>query len=180
MLLDRPVPARDKNKIEVVEAFAYGCPHCYGIESHIQGWRRRQAQDVDFWHFPAVWNESMRLYAQAFYAARELNLAEKLHLPLFNAIMIEQKQLKSPNELASFFADYGVDKSRFIELFNSSRVEQEIEKAEQRVRHYEISGVPQFIVNGKYRIDPVRAGGREEMLAVVDFLVEKERALLKE
>lgn len=180
VVLDEPVPTRDGGKVEVVEAFAYGCPHCFGVEPHIAAWRQRQGTRVDFWHLPAVWNESMRLYAQVFYTAREMGIVEKMHLPLFNAIIAQQRQLRSPSELANFFAEHGVDKSDFIQVFNSTAVELEVEGAEERVRRYEISGVPQFIVNGKYRIDPVRAGGRKEMLDVVDFLVRKELDSLKQ
>jgi thiol:disulfide interchange protein DsbA len=47
------------------------------------------------------------------------------------------------------------------------------------VRLYKPVGVPEIIVNGKYRIDRMRAGGLTEMLAVAEFLVNKERAMLK-
>ena len=82
LVLEKPVPTRDSSKIEVVELFAYGCPHCYEFEPVIRKWGGQQASDVDFWYFPAVWNRAMELYARAFYAARELNVAEIIHHPL--------------------------------------------------------------------------------------------------
>jgi len=179
IVLDRPVPTRDKSKVEVVEMFSYGCPHCYEFEPQIKEWSKQQAGDVDFWFFPAVWNKSMELYARAFYAAYELDAAEKIHLPLFNAIVIEQKNIGNEGDLADFFAKHGVDKEAFSKAFNSTAVVNQAKHAEERVRLYQPVGVPEIIVNGKYRIDRMRAGGLTEMLAVAEYLVNKERAILE-
>jgi cyclophilin family peptidyl-prolyl cis-trans isomerase len=179
IVLDKPVATRDPGKIEVVEMFSYGCPHCYEFEPLIDEWAKQQSSDIDFWYFPAVWNKPMKLYARAFYAARELNVAEKIHLPLFSALVVEQKNIRNESDLADFFANYGVDKNAFTEAFNSSTVENQASQAESRVSSYKPVGVPEIIINGKYRIDRMRAGGLSEMLAVAEFLINKERAMLK-
>ncbi|MEX2500316.1 MAG: thiol:disulfide interchange protein DsbA/DsbL [Wenzhouxiangellaceae bacterium] len=170
---------RNPDQIEVIEAFSYGCPYCYQLEAHVRVWEPTLDNDVDFHHFHAAWNDSMRLYAQAFFTARELGVLEQIHVPLFNALQAQQRQLTSPKMLAEFFTEHGVEQARFIEVFRSSAVQQHVAAAEERVAEYELSGVPQFIVNGKYRVDPVRAEGRKEMLDVVDYLIDKERELLK-
>jgi cyclophilin family peptidyl-prolyl cis-trans isomerase len=177
IVLDRPVPTRDSSKIEVVEMFSYGCPHCYEFETSIKEWSKQQSSDVDFWVFPAVWSKSMELYAGAFYAARELNVEEKTHQPLFTAIVIEQKSIRNESDLAEYFAKYGVDKKVFTETLNSPTVKTKVKYAEERVRLYKPAGVPEIIVNGKYRVDRMRAGGLTEMLSVVDFLVDNERSM---
>lgn len=179
-VLERPVPTRDSARVEVVEMFSYGCPHCYEFEASIKQWSKQQPGDVDFWFFPAVWNEPMALYAQAFYTAEKLNVAEIIHHPLFTAIVVEQRKISSESELAEFFSRYGVDKEKFTKAFHSGEVETQVKHAEERVRLYKPVGVPEIIVNGKYRIDRMHAGGLKEMLAVVDYLVEKERGALKE
>lgn len=177
-VLDKPVPTRDGNKIEVVEMFSYGCPHCYAFEADVKSWGGQQADDVDFWFFPAVWNEPMKLYAKAFYTAHELNLEDKIHQPLFHAIVVEQKSIKDENDLATFFSNYGVDNKTFKETFYLEKVEHLARQAEERVLDYRPVGVPEIVVNGKYRIGRMRAGGLKEMLAVADFLVNKERSRL--
>jgi len=179
VVLDRPVPTRDNSKVEVVEMFSYGCPHCYEFETSIKAWSKQQSGDVDFWVFPAVWNKSMALYAGAFYAARELKVEQKIHMPLFTAIVVEQKSIRNESDLAEFFAKHGVDKKAFTDAFNSDEVKTRVKYAEERVRLYKPVGVPEIVVNGKYRIDRMHAGGLEEMLAVADYLVKKERAGLK-
>lgn len=178
-VLDTPVVTRDSNKIEVIEMFSYGCPHCYEFEADVKNWGKKQVGDVDFWFFPAVWNKSMNFYAKAFYSAHELKVEDKIHMPLFHAVVVKQKNIKNENDLAEFFSGYGVDKKKFKEVFNSKVVEEQAASAEQRVRSYKPAGVPEIVVNGKYRIGRMRAGGMKEMLAVADYLVNKERENIK-
>jgi len=179
IVLDEPVATRDSSKIEVVEMFSYGCPHCYELEAQITAWRKQQASDVDFWYSPAVWSKTMGLYARAFYAARALNVMDEIHFPMFTSIVVEQRKLSNENELAEFFAEQGVDKEAFTEAMQSPAVIKQAKEAEARVRSYKPVGVPEIIVNGKYRVDRMHAGGLTEMLTVTDYLVNKERAALK-
>lgn len=179
VVLDKPVATRDKSKVEVIEMFSYGCAHCYEFEPLVKRWSKAQGKDVDFWFFPAVWNKPMKLLAKAFYVAHELNVSEKIHLSLFSKVVLEQQSVRNENDLAEFFEKHGVDKNAFSEAFNSEAVEDKVIQAESRVKKYKPVGVPEIVVNGKYRVDRMRAGGQEEMLDVVNFLVNKERAILK-
>ena len=178
VVLDEPVATRDNSKIEVVEMFSYGCPHCYEFDPLVKKWSKQQTSEIDFWFFPAVWNEPMKLFAQAFYAADELNIIDKIHVPLFTSVVIEQKSIRNENDMINFFVEHGVDENTFIEAFNSMAVESQVKQAELRVREYKPAGAPEIVVNGKYRVDRMRAGGQQEMLAVVDFLINKERIRL--
>ena len=138
-----------------------------------------QASDVDFWYSPAVWSKTMGLYARAFYAARALNVMDEIHFPLFTSIVVEQRKLSNEDELAEFFAEHGVDKEAFTEAMQSPAVIKQAEEAEARVRSYKPVGVPEIVVNGKYRVDRMHAGGLAEMLAVTNYLVNKERDMLE-
>jgi thiol:disulfide interchange protein DsbA len=180
VVLDKPVATRDSSKIEVVEMFSYGCPHCYEFEPLVKQWGAQQGSDVDFWFFPAVWSKGMKLYARAYYAAHALGVLERIHLPLFKAIAVEQRNITNEADLAEFFAGYGVTEGAFKEAFNLAAVEEKASKAEERVRNYKPVGVPEIVVNGKYRIDRMHAGGYEGMLKVAEYLVEKERAASKQ
>lgn len=174
-VLAQPVPVRDPSKIEVVTAFSYGCPPCYAIEPLITKWAQRLGGDVDFWRFPAVWNAPMEFYARTYYATQALGVEGRVHEPLFAAIVVEQKKLSNEAELAEFLSRYDVDESDFSEALNSSSVEQQARAAAQRVRAYNLASVPEIVVDGKYRVDRMRAGGLAEMFTVADFLIDKER-----
>ena len=43
-------------------------------------------------------------------------------------------------------------------------------------RSARITGTPELMVNGKYRVSTRKAGSQANMLKVVEFLIEKERA----
>lgn len=175
VVLDEPVPTRDADKIEVIEAFSYGCPYCFELEAAVISWKNTLGPDVDFRQMHAVWNEAMEFYAQVHIATQSINQSDLLHNAIFNAIQVDQRSLESPRAFAEFLAGMGVDESEFFDQFNSGRTRETVEESRILVQRYGLTGVPQFIVNGKYRVDPMLADGRERMLDVVDFLIELER-----
>ncbi len=175
-LLGQPVRTRDVSKIEVVELFWYGCGHCYNFEPLLHRWKRGLADDVDFWQSPAVWNQPMQIHAQAYFTAVALGELDKVHNPLFSALNVDRKPLRDQASLAALFAANGVAKDRFDKAFNSFGVKSQVRQADARARSYKITGTPEIVVNGKYRVTTRMAGGQAEMLKIVDYLVELERA----
>lgn len=177
-VLDTPIRTRDNSKVEVVEVFWYGCSHCYHFEPLVAQWKKQQADDVDFWQSPAIWNNTMKLHAKAFYTAKALGVADKLHTPLFTTLVVERKNLGSKGQIGKLFTSFGVDRDKFDKAFDSFGVNSQVTQADARARSYKISGTPEMVVNGKYRVGAKKAGGQKEMLEIVDYLVAKERAML--
>ncbi|WP_020410647.1 thiol:disulfide interchange protein DsbA/DsbL [Hahella ganghwensis] len=174
--LPSQVPVRDSSKIEVVELFWYGCPHCYKFDPLVSKWEHQLPEDVDFWQSPAAFNRTWKLHAQTFYAAEALGVSDEMHQPLFDALAGQHKPLNSEDSMAKFFAQYGIEEEKFRKAYNSFSVKSKVQQAVSRGASYRVSGVPVLIVNGKYRIEPGQAGSFERMLKIADFLVEKERA----
>ncbi len=172
--LKQPLSLLNSNKVEVVAAFSYGCGHCYGVYPAIQEWKANHLDKIEFSYFAAVWSEAMRLYARTYYTSIALGVDEPMHLPLFEAIVIHQQKLSNKEETATFFASYGVPKDKFIETFDAPATIKRVEQAEQLTKSFNLASVPEFIVAGKYRVDPMRAGGQKEMFDVIEFLVERE------
>lgn len=177
-VLPTPVATRDKNKIEVVALFWYGCSHCFSFEPMLVSWEKTLPADVDFHHVPAVWNNTMKLHAQAFYTARALNVMDKFHQPFFNAMHVERQRLSNQNSIEQFFGKIGVDSKAFNNTFNSFGVNSQVKLAESRASSYRMQGTPELVVNGKYRIAGALAGSHANMIKVAEFLVNKERAEL--
>lgn len=175
-VLPYPVRTRDPNKVEVVELFWYGCPHCYSFNPLVLHWEEKLPEDVDFWLSPAVFGRNWQAHAQAFYTAEALGMGKQMHQPLFDAIVRDRKRLDTEDSLAKFFAQYGVQEADFRGAFNSFSVKTKVDQAIARGKNYRATGVPALIVNGKYRISATDAGGQREMLEVADFLIAKERA----
>ena len=180
ILLDSPLPTRNRDKIEVVEFFWYGCIHCFHFEPVLRAWQSRQPEDVYLMGSPAMWSDIMRLHAQAYFAAEVLGVLDKVHEPLFVALNTPpKKRLNNEDELAAFFAQHGVPEDDFHKAFNSFGVVHGlVPQADARARNTKIEGTPELLVNGKYRVSAALAGGQNEMLDVVDYLIEIERPLL--
>ena len=177
--LPNPVNTNDASKVEVIEAFWYGCSHCFRFEPLIVNWEENAPDDVDFSRFPALWNGLMKTHAQVFYAAEALDAIDVLHEHIFNAINVERNLLDNERKIGALFAEHGVSEEDFSAAFNSFSVRTKVNQAEKRMQDYGIRSTPNMIVNGKYLIttgENVRT--QQEMLDVVDFLVEKERQAL--
>ncbi|MBL4660604.1 MAG: peptidylprolyl isomerase [Alcanivoracaceae bacterium] len=175
--LENKVTKVSSKKVEVIEIFSYGCPHCYSFESTIKRWRKSLSTDVEFKREPAVWNGLMRLYAHAFYTAQDHNKQEELHDSLFSEIVIEGTPLLSEATFGSFFNEHGIGNDEFSAKFDSKKVSDLVTKAAVFTQVYKIQDIPAMIVNGKYRVSLESAGGKEEMLKIVDYLIQKEQKL---
>lgn len=174
--LSSPVPISKPGKIEVVELFWYGCPHCYQFEPTLNAWTEKLPEDVNFVRIPAMFGGVWNVHGQLFITLESMGVEHAVHKAVFEAIHKEGKKLSTPDEMAEFLAGQGVDKSAFIKAYNSFGVKSQMEKAKKLAMAYQISGVPTLIVNGKYRFDIGSSGGLEQATQVADFLIAKERA----
>ncbi|MEM7691656.1 MAG: thiol:disulfide interchange protein DsbA/DsbL, partial [Pseudomonadota bacterium] len=173
-----PAIRASSEKIEVTEFFWYGCGHCYNFEPQLAQWKKSLPDDVVLSGSPAIWNPTMEIHAKAFYTAEVLDVLDKVHMPIFQAINVDRKRLSGEKELAALFSANGVAQEDFEKAFNSFGVGSQVRQANARARAAKITGTPEMMVAGKYRINTRKAGGQAEMLKVVNFLIEKERAAM--
>ncbi len=176
-LVDSPqrLFARSADKVEVVEVFWYGCRSCYAIQRTLADWRGKQGQDIEFHRLPAVTSEAMMPMARAFFAARELGIAEQTHVPLFTALHAFRQHLDNERALADFFAGQGVQRADFFRAWRSSRVADGLRRARIIGKRYGLRGVPSLVVNGRYRVDASQASGAEQLIDILDYLVALEK-----
>ena len=174
--LSNPVSVAVPGKIEVVELFWYGCPHCYAFEPVVNPWAEKLPSDVNFVRLPAMFGGPWDAHGQMFLTLEAMGVEHKVHAAVFNAIQKEGKRLTDKDEMADFLATQGVDKAKFLQTFDSFAIKGKIAKAKDLAKKYEISGVPTMVVDGKYRFDLGTAGGPEQALNVADQLIAKERA----
>ena len=174
--LDNPVPVSVPGKIEVVELFWYGCPHCYAFEPTINPWVEKLPKDVNFKRIPAMFGGPWDAHGQLFLTLEAMGVEHKVHNAVFEAIQKQGKRLTKPEDMADFVATQGVDKDKFLATFNSFAIQGQIKQAKELAQKYGVQGVPTMIVNGKYRFDLGSTGGPEQTLNVADQLIAKERA----
>lgn len=161
-------------KVEVLELFWYGCPHCYAFEPQLSEWIKNKPDYIEFVRVPAVFAHNWEVHARAYYTAQQLGVLEKIHQPLFDAIHKQGRKVFSEEELSQFFVDQGVDAEAFKKAFNSFDVDTKTRHAIALTREYGITGVPAVIVNGKYRSSAQEAGDFTTLLKVVESLADKE------
>jgi thiol:disulfide interchange protein DsbA len=176
-IISPPVRSTSPGKIEVAEFFWYGCGHCYSFEPIVGQWKKTIADDVQFRGVPAIWNEGMDLHAKAFYTAEALGVSEAMNAVIFQAMNVDKKRLSSESEIGDLFTANGVAEGDFKKTFSSFGIASQVRQAMATAKGAKITGTPALMVNGKYHVSARKAGGQAQMLEVVDFLVEKERAL---
>jgi thiol:disulfide interchange protein DsbA len=162
-------------KVEVLEIFWYGCPHCYTLEPHIREWiSNEMPSNAAFVRIPATLNRGWQVHARAYYTAEALGRIDEMHEGLFKAMNVDRSPLNTEDKLIEFFGNYGVSKQEFLDAFNSFAVQTKLRRADSLVRRYRITGVPAIVVNGKYVTGAEMSGGIPQLFEVVEFLIEKE------
>lgn len=167
-------------QIEVVEVFGYVCPACARFAPEVSGWKQRQPADVRVSYVPVVFDSAWAPYAKAFYAAEAKGLVDRTHDAMFSAIHLQNKlpgEGKPPAEaeqIAAWYAGYGVDAKEFAALMNSFSTNAKIGRGMQFAQRSGVQGTPTIIVNGKYRV----TGGQTyaDVLRIADHLIAMERA----
>lgn len=176
-LLESPVATQvEEGQIEVTEAFWFGCPHCYRLQTPVNEWYETLEDDVSIVHMPATMGGDWNTHATAFYAAEALGIEEDLHEDFFDAIHQDGRSLTDADEIAEFFADYGVTKEEAKQALGAFNVRSEVNKAHSRMRDMRLMGVPALVVDGRYVVTPSTAGSLENMPRIADALVERVRS----
>jgi thiol:disulfide interchange protein DsbA len=162
-------------KVEVIEFFSYGCPHCYSLEPTLEDWAKRLPADVVFKRVPVGFNALYEGYQRIFYALEAMGQLDKMHRKVFDAIHQQRQRLDKEADLAAFMTANGIDGAKFIELYKSFGVQTKARQAQQLSNAYKIDGVPAMGVQGRYTTSGAQAGSNERALAVTDVLVQTAR-----
>jgi thiol:disulfide interchange protein DsbA len=169
--LPTPIATDNKSRIEVVEFFWYGCPHCYTMEPLLEKWVKEQPKDVDFRRVPAAFNEQWAAAGRVYYALESLGQVERLHKPLFDAIHRDGLRITNPQALAQWLEKNGIDPKKFSDAEKSFAVESKMKRARAVLEQSRIDGVPALLINGKYIVP---AG--QNMLISANRVIALERA----
>lgn len=154
-------PSDTPGKIEVLEFFAYTCPHCAAIEPMIEDWAKTKPADVVLKQVPIAFNAGMKPLQQLYYTLIALDRPD-LHTKVFNAIHGERKRLFDKKAMGDWVASQGVDRAKFDAVFDSFSVQTQVQRATQLAEAYRIDGTPSFAVGGKFMTSPVLAGNSYE------------------
>lgn len=171
-------PVQEANKVEVIEFFWYGCPHCYTFEPKLHKWEQNLPENVNFIRQPAIFSDLWGKHAKAYFTAEALNVVDKVHTNFFDVVQNKSQKLETEDQLAKFFVAHGVDEAKFRETFNSFLIDAKMRQAKAMSPRYGITGVPAVVVNGKYKITARLAGSHDKMIEVMNKLITQESAKL--
>jgi thiol:disulfide interchange protein DsbA len=170
------VPVETGKKIEVIEFFSYGCPHCADFEPYLQNWVKALPPDVAFRRVPVMFQPRWADMAKIFYTLEAMGEDFRLSPEVFSAIHGKGQSLTDPAKFFDWAASKGLDRKKVEDLYNSFTISGKINRAKQIAQLYNVQEVPIIIIDGKFSTSPARAGSHATAPAVMTELVAKARA----
>jgi len=169
-------------KVEVIEMFWYGCPHCNALDPFIESWRKNKPAYIDFVRVPVMWGEVHRAHARLFYTLQALGKLDELHTKVFDQIHQQQDPLYVAGDDKATLQDQlrfakanGISESDFLGAYNSFGVQANLQRADDLVRRYRIEGVPDMVIAGKYVSDVGMAGSQANLIQLTNDLAAGEK-----
>jgi protein dithiol oxidoreductase (disulfide-forming) len=163
-------------KIEVIDFFWYGCPHCYSFEPALEAWAKKLAPDVAFRRLPVMFREEpFGAHARLYYAIEALGLIDSVHRKVFAAIHNEKATLSKPADISAFMTKNGVDGAKVVDTMGSFAVQTKLLKSKQIAEAFKLDGVPALGIQGRFLTSGSIAGTPERALAVADELIQRSR-----
>ena len=176
----RVIPTRfeisdiNSDTVVVTEMFSYVCNHCFTFERDLENWLPKQDHTVKFVREHVIFSVTSLSLAKAFYAAEELGVTEKIHIPMFTAIHINGLRMNQLDLLVRLFEGRGeTSATDFRAAYNGFNVENRIRRSDALVRGWRIDATPTMVVDGRYVAGGTHTRTNSQILDVVDFLVEK-------
>lgn len=174
--LSQRQPTQDPKRLEVVEFFWYGCPHCHSFEPALEAWVRKLPPEVNFRRLPVAFREvPFVMHQKLYFALESLGLVDQLHRKVFTAMHVERNPLNTPESIGDFVAKNGVDKAKFLDTMNSFGVQGKAKQAAALSTGYRIDGTPALGIDGRYTTSGSMAGSNDRALSVTDYLMAQSR-----
>jgi thiol:disulfide interchange protein DsbA len=174
--LKNPQAVETGKKIEVIEFFSYGCPHCNDLEPVLQKWMKTLPPDVQFRRVPVIFQQRWEGLARIYYPLDALCVEERLSPEVFKAVHVSGMSMYEDKTFFDWAANHGLDRARVAEIYNSFAVNSKYNRAKALAQAYNIQSVPTIIVDGKFVTASDRVGTHEQLPPVLDALIVKARA----
>jgi protein dithiol oxidoreductase (disulfide-forming) len=143
-------PVADPGRIEVIDFFFYGCPYCNDMRPMLERWRKALPADVVFRRTPAVRRDTWAPLARTYYTLEALGEVERLHEEVYKSYHDQELSMSQPDVMANWAQRHGIDRARWLEVYNSDEVTRAVEQAKRMTEDYDIQGTPSLVVNGRY------------------------------
>ena len=180
LMLDKPAPTEvPAGQVEVVEFFWYSCPHCNAFEPQLEAWTKKAPKDVTLRRVPVSFRPDFEPQQRLFYVLEGMGKVEELHKKVFYAIHVDKQPLNTAELLTAWAEKQGLNKAKFVEMYNSFSVSTKVRKATQLQNLYKVDGVPALGIGGRYYTSGDLAQNMDRALQVADYLVGQSRGKAK-
>jgi len=174
--LKNPQPTETGKKIEVIEFFSYGCPHCNDLEPILDAWLAKLPPDVQFRRVPVMFQDRWRGLAKVYYTLEAMGDEARLSPEVFKAIHGAGLPLYQDKAFFDWAAAHGLDRTKVQDVYNSFAVNSKFTRAIALAQAYNIQSVPTMVIDGKYVTSSDRVGTHAALPPVIDALIVKARA----
>jgi thiol:disulfide interchange protein DsbA len=164
-------------KIEVIEFFSYGCPHCNDLEPFLQSWMKTVPADVQFVRVPVTFQTQWIALPKIYYTLEAMGEAQRLSPEVFKAIHVSNIQLNQDKAFFDWAASKGLDRAKVADIYSSFAIDSKLKRAKVLAQDYNVQAVPTLIVDGKFMTSSsALSGGHSSVPAALDALIVKARA----
>lgn len=177
--LIEPQPVATGNRIEVIDFFWYGCPHCYNFQPALESWIQRMPPDVSLRRIPAVLRDNWAPHARIYYTLEALGEVERLHQAVYHGYHVQELHMSKPEVMLQWAVRHGIDGNVWADAYNSAAVTAKVERAKELTQDYSVQGTPSLVVDGRYLTSPAMARSEQRMIPVLEdliFMAREQRA----
>ena len=175
--LKSPQLVETGKKIEVIEFFSYGCPHCADLEPHLQAWFKRLPQDVQVRRVPVAFQPAWENLARVYYTLEALGEDARLTPDVFAALHGGNRaNLAQEARFLDWAASKGLDRKKVEDTYKSFGIAGKLGRARQVAQAYNVQSVPALVVDGKFLVSSSSAGGHERVPVALDAAIATARA----
>jgi len=183
--LPDPQPTDSGRKIEVIEFFAYYCPHCYAFEPKLAAWVKKQGDNIVFRRVHVPRGEAVAAQQRLFFTLESLGMLEQYHDKAFKAMHVDRLPLAQDEQVFDWASRAGIDRARFIDTYRSFGVQAKVRRAQAMMEGYRITHWPMVAIDGRFLTSPGMvseandSSGEQALagtLSVMDVLVARARA----
>lgn len=151
----KPFNPRAPGKIEVVEVFAYWCPHCAHMQPKLETWMATLPKSVVVTYMPAAFYADDP-YMLGYFAAEQAKAVPVTHARMFAAIHETGDLPKTAklDQVAAFYTRLpGLNTAAFkAALGDTATLRAKAGAAREFQVRSKISGTPSIIVDGRYLV----------------------------
>ena len=173
--LAQPVPVAGNGKLDLIEFFWYGCPHCNAFEPFLEPWVKKLPDGVAFRRVHVAFDALKEIHQRLYYTLEVMGAVDAMHAKVFARFHAEHKPINREADAVAFATANGLDGTKFLASWNSFSVQTRMRQGKALSEAYRLDGVPTLGIHGRYTTSPAMANGNAEALQVCNYLINQAR-----